>query len=187
MVRALSIPAEGRNESDGEKLRRLESAEREYLHALCLEHYPALRRYIYHLGFRGEAADDWLQETFLTAIRRIDVLRAHENPGAYLTQILRNVIGHELRRVQYAARIAERLQTEELTGSEGYRDELDPAIQYRGLVSDEELQLLLRYYLEGRSRKELARELGIDIEACGKRIQRAKAHLKAAMERNGLR
>ena len=76
---------------------------------------------------------------------------------------------------------------EELTGSEGYRDELDPAIQYRGLVSDEELQLLLRYYLEGRSRKELARELGIDIEACGKRIQRAKAHLKAAMERDGLR
>ena len=61
-------------------------------------------------------------------------------------------------------------------------------VKYGGsAMSDEELQLLLRYYLEGRSRKELARELGIDIEACGKRIQRAKAHLKAAMERNGLR
>lgn len=38
------------------------------------------------------------------AIRHIDVLKAHENPGAYLTQILRNVIGHALRRMQYAAR-----------------------------------------------------------------------------------
>lgn len=181
------IPENGREQQDGEKLRRLESAEREYLHALCLEHYPALRRYVYHLGFRGEAADDWLQETFLVAIRRIDVLKTHENPGAYLVQILRNVIGHALRRMQYAARIAEQLRAEELTGSEGYRDELDPETLYRGLVSDEELQLLLRFYLEGRSRKELARELGIDVEACGKRIQRAKAHLKAAMERDGLR
>ena len=102
-------------------------------------------------------------------------------------QILRNVIGHALRRMQYAARIAEQLRTEVLTGSEGYRDELDPETLYRGLVSDEDLQLLLRFYLEGRSRKELARELGIDVEACGKRIQRAKAHLKAAMERDGLR
>ena len=53
-------------------------------------------------------------------------------------------------------------------------------------MSDEELRLLLRFYLEGWSQKDLARELGIDIEACSKRIQRAKAHLKAAMERDGL-
>ena len=184
---ALYSSADGGGKQNGEDRRKLESAEREYLHALCLTHYPALRRYVYHLGFRGEGVEDWIQETFLVAIRHIEVLKAHENPGAYLTQILRNVIGHALRRMQYAARIAEQLRAEELTEPSGYGDELDPEILYSGLVSDEELRLLLRFYLEGWSQKDLARELGIDIEACSKRIQRAKAHLKAAMERNGLR
>ena len=167
----------------GEEERKLEAAEREYIHRLCLDQYPALRRYAHHLGFRGDGVDDWLQETFLIAIRRIDVLRKAEDPGAYLIGILRNVIGHELRSMQYAARIAERLREEE---PEGYRDEPDPATLYRGLVSDEELRLLIRFYLEGWSQKDLARELGIDVGACNTRIQRAKARLRAAMERDGL-
>ncbi len=168
------------------KERRLENAEREFLHALCLDHYPMLRRYAWNLGFRGEVVDDWLQETFLIAIQRIDILQSCENPGAYLVQILRNVIGHGLRSMKYAARIAEQLREAELRGEGEYRDEQDPATLYRGLVSDEELRLLLRFYLEGWSQKDLARELGIDVGACNTRIQRAKARLKAAMERDGL-
>ena len=173
-------------ENTGE-VRRLDGAEREFLHALCLDYYPVLRRYAWNLGFRGEAVEDWLQETFLIAIRRIDVLRNSDNPGPYLTQILRNVIGHQLRSMKYAAQIAEKLRETESAEPEGYRDDPDPEILYRGLVSDGELRLLIRFYLEGRSQKELARELGIDVGACNMRLQRAKAHLKAAMERDGLR
>ena len=168
------------------KARQLEGAEREFLHALCLNHYPALQRYAFDLGFRGEAVDDWLQETFLVAIQRIDVLQTCENPRAYLIQILRNVIGHQLRSMKYAAQIAEKLQPEDRAEPEGYRDDPDPATLYRGLVSDQELRLLIRFYLEGWSQKDLARELGIDVGACNMRLQRAKAHLKAAMERDGL-
>ena len=164
----------------------LENAERQYVQELYLEHYPALRRAAWNLGFRGEAVEDWLQETFLVAIQRIDVLKRHENPRAYLIQVLRNVIGHQLRSMKYAAQVLEKLRVPE-SAEEEYRDETDPATLYRGLVSDEELRLLIRFYLEGWSQKELAGELDIDIEACSKRIQRAKAHLRAAMERDGLR
>ena len=180
------MAADGWDKQNTEDRRQLETAEQAYIHRLCLDQSPALRRYAWSLGFRGEAVDDWLQETFLVAIRRIDVLKAQENPGAYLVRILRNVIGHELRRMKYAARLAEELRAGERAEAEGYRDEPDPATLYRGLVSDEDLQLLLRFYLEGWSQKDLARELGIDPEACSKRIQRAKARLKAAMERDGL-
>ena len=171
---------------DTDDLRRLESAEREYLHALCLDHYPALRRYAYNLGFRGEAVDDWLQETFLVAIRRVDDLRKSANPRSFLIQVLRNVIGHQLRSMRYAEQIAEKLRAQALTQGEAYRDEADPETLYRGLVSDGELRLLIRFYLEGWSQKDLARELGIDPGTCNMRIQRAKAHLRAAMKRDGL-
>ena len=164
---------------------RLEAGEREFIRALYLERYPALLRYAQSLGFRGEAVEDWLHETFLIAIRRIRVLKACRDPGAYLTQVLRNVIGNALRSMKYAERAAEELRAGEGT-EEGYRDEPDPATLYRGLVSDGELRLLLAFYLEGRSQKELAEELGIDVSACGKRLQRAKARLRDAMKRDGL-
>ena len=169
-----------------EETRPLGSEEREYLHALCLDQYPALRKYAWNLGFHGDAVEDWLQETFLVAIRRVDVLRKSEDPRPYLIRILRNVIGHELRGMRYAARIAEQLREAALSESAEYRDEPDPETLYRGLVSDGELRLLLRFYLEGRSQKELARELGIEVGALHMRLQRAKAHLKAAMRRDGL-
>ena len=178
--------SDGERDRYGEGLRKLDDAEREYMQALYLDHYMALQNYAYRLGFRGEAAEDWLQETFLIAIRRIEALSEVRNPRAYLIQVLRNVIGNELRSMKYAARIAETLRGRAADEGEGYRDEPDPATLYRGLVSDEDLRLLLRFYLEGWSQKDLARELGIDVGACNMRLRRARAHLQAAMERDGL-
>ncbi len=169
-----------------EEQRTLDAGEREFIRALYQEHYMALQSYACRLGFRGEGMEDWLQETFLIAIRRIEVLRRAEHPRAYLIQILRNVIGNELRSMKYAARIAETLPGKTADLREGYRDEPDPETLYRGLVSEAELRLLLRFYLEGWSQKDLARELGIDVGACNMRLRRAKAHLQAAMERDGL-
>lgn len=160
-------------------------SDREFIQALYLDHYHALQGYAFGLGFPEDAAEDWLQETFLVAIQRIEILRICKSPRAYLIQILRNVIGYHLRSAKYASALADRLrETDPEEG--GYRDELAPEILYRGLIRDEELLLLLRFYRDGCSQKELAEELGIDLSACKKRIQRAKAHLLAALEENKL-
>ena len=165
---------------------RLENAEREYIHTLFLLHSRDLRNYAASLGFRGDAGEDLVQETFLIAIRRIEDLRSCENPKAYLVQILRNVIGYRLRSMKYATGLEDKLrnraQDETL-----YRDELAPEVLYRGLVSDEELRLLLRFYRDGCTQKELAKELGIDLGALKMRLKRAREHLKAALEQEGLR
>lgn len=182
----MSVTAETGEERSGDRLRQLDNSEREYMQTLYLNHYMALQSYAFRLGFRGEAVEDWLQETFLIAIRRVDALTGALNPRAYLIQILRNVIGNELRSMKYAARLAETLRRKDGEAGEGYLDEPDPATLYRGLVSEEELRLLLRFYLEGYSQKDLARELGIDVGACNMRLRRAKARLQAAMERDGL-
>ena len=182
----MSVTAETGEDRNGGSLRQLDDTQREYMQALYLDHYMALQSYAFRLGFRGEAVEDWLQETFLIAIRRVDELGKALNPRAYLIQILRNVIGNELRSMKYAARLAETLRGKGAETGEGYRDETDPGTLYRGLVSDQDLRLLLRFYLEGWSQKDLARELGIDVGACNMRLRRARAHLLAAMERDGL-
>ena len=169
-------------------LLRLGKAEREYIHALYLEHSPVLRRCAARLGFPEDTADDLLQETFLTAIRRVDALRECQNPRAYLFRILRNVIGYRLRSAKYAGEILERLRKERTAEADpaGYRDELSPELLYRGLIGEEELRLLLQVYLEGKPVKEAARELGIDPGACYMRLKRARERLRAAMEKDGL-
>ena len=158
---------------------RLEKAEREFIHALYLDYSPALRSYAAVMGFRGDGAEDLLQETFLAAIRRISVLRECENPRAYLIQILRNMIGYRLRSLKYAAELEDKLRG---LGPEEYRDELGPEVLYRGLIGDEELRLLLRFYVDGLSQKELAEELGVDLGACKMRLKRARERLRAALE-----
>ena len=169
----------------GKDLSALGGEERAFIQALYLDHYPALQSYICRLGFPEDAAEDWLQETFLTAIRRIEMLHLCQNPRAYLVQILRNVIGYHLRRAKYAAELLEKLRPADQEGA-AYRDELAPELLFRGLVREDELQLLLRVYRDGVPRKELAEELGIDPDTCNKRIQRARAHLLAALERDEL-
>ncbi len=179
---ALFAETDMENKRDRNHPLRLGEAEREYLHALYRDHYPALRSYAASLGFRGETAEDLLQETYLAAIRRISVLQECENPRAYLIRILRNVIGYHLRSIKYASKLAEELQKR---GPEEYRDELGPEILYRGLIGDGELRLLLRFYGDGLSLKELAQELGIDLGACKMRLKRAREHLRAALEKDG--
>ena len=182
----MSALARGSDTRD-QGLLRLEEAEREYVHALYLAHARALRGYAVRLGFPGEAADDLLQETFLAAIRRVDALKQCREPRAYLLQILRNVIGSRLRSRKTAERILDRFRDpEDETIGQGYRDELAPEILLKGLIGDEELRLLLRFYQEGRSVKELAGELGIDPGACYMRLKRAREHLRAALAKEDL-
>ena len=162
----------------GKEPLRLEAAEREFIHALYRDHYPALRGYAAALGFRGDAAEDLLQETFLAAIRRIAALQACDNTRAYLMQILRNVIGYRLRSMKYAAELIEKLRAQT---PEDHWDELGPETLYRGLIGDDELRLLLRFYVDGLSQKELAEELDIDLGACKMRLKRARERLRAAL------
>ena len=53
---------------DGE--RPLETGEQTFFQGLYQDHYRALFSYAYHLGVGREAAEDYVQEAFLTALRQ---------------------------------------------------------------------------------------------------------------------
>ena len=163
--------------------RPLSAEEQAFFRGLYQRHYPALFDHAVQLGIRREAAEDYVQETFLAAIRHIETIRNMENPRWYLNQILKNVIGYRLRSLRYAVSLQQKLQNELGPGpEEGQKQELRLDTLYGGAIRDTELELLIRFYLEGWSQRELAEAYGISQEACKKRIKRAKQRLRRALE-----
>ena len=49
-------------------------------------------------------------------------------------------------------------------------------------MSKEKLDLLIRFYVEDRTSKELASDLGISSDVCRKRIQRARNEFRRLLE-----
>ncbi len=57
---------------------------------LCVQHGPELSRHAMRLTGVGPHIEDLIQETFVTALQKIDVLTRIENPRAWLFQIVTN-------------------------------------------------------------------------------------------------
>lgn len=162
--------------------RPLSKEEQEFLRGLYKTHYKALFICAYQLGIGREAAEDYVQDAFTMAIRHIEDIKKSNNPRKYLKQALKNVIGYQFRSLRYAINLQKKLMDDlDSSHREQYTDELQPETLYRGAINGEELSLLLRFYLDGWTQKELAEELGISENACKKRIGRAKAHLRSAL------
>lgn len=164
--------------------RPLNREEQEFFRGLYQDHYKALFICAYQLGIGKEAAEDYVQDAFTMAIRHIEDIKKSSNPRGYLKQGLKNVIGYQLRTLRYAVNLQKKLQEDYDHSQDGqYTDELRPETLYSGTTSDAELNLLIRFYLDGWSQKELAEEMGISENACKKRIRRAKINLQRALEK----
>lgn len=164
--------------------RQLNKEEQAFIQELYRSHFKVLQNCARRLGFSDEVAEDYVQETFLIAMNRVEIVRNCKNPLAYLIKVLKNTIGYNLRCAQYASRMMKKLQDKEADVQENgtYHVELEPDALYHGSISDEELRLLIKFYLEGWTSKELARDMGINFEACKKRILRAREHLRHVLE-----
>ena len=93
------------------------------------------------------------------------------------------MIGYQFRSLGYAVNLQKKLQADmDKPPDEAYPPELRTETLYRGAVSDAERKLLIRFYLEGWSQKELADAMGISDNACKLRIKRAQARLRNALE-----
>lgn len=163
--------------------RKLNTQEKAFIHALYDSHFKVLLNYARRLGFADEVAEDYVQETFLIAMQRVEVVMECRDPRSYLFKILKNRIGYNLRQMRVAKMLLKKLQDQNAGthASSEYTQELDPKTLYLGAISKDELELLIQFYQEGRSSKEIAADLGINFEACKKRVLRAREHLNQVL------
>lgn len=148
-------------------------ARNELVASLYRKHVKQLVEMARRNGCSRDYAEDVVQEVFQVALEKAEDLNASENQMGWLVLTMRNIIGTNYRAMKYAKRY---IEDHEILHPKAYEDQLDPDDLYSGLVSDEELSILIRFCLEATPIKEIADDLGINLEACKKRIQRAKIH-----------
>lgn len=145
---------------------------------LYLECHDSLAKFAQRIGYTKEEAEDLVQDTFEVVVKKYVVLLASDNRRSWIFGILKRCMGRFNRDTQYALRLFEQLK---LQSSGMNEDWLDLGTLYRGIVSDDELELLILHFVKKHSYKSLALKYGISEPTCRKRVQRARERFRLAL------
>lgn len=145
---------------------------------LYLEMYDLLLAYARSSLKNEPLAEEAVQETFRIACMKSEDLLTSPNPKGWLINTLKNTIRNTERSrasagqllVAYAA-----VQGHESTFSE---DQVSLEVTYENVAHSEEFKLIKEMAIDGKSHLEMAQARGISVDACKKRVQRAKAFLR---------
>lgn len=183
-----------RSEEDGdlELIRRSAVGDRAAFAALVARHQAAVFRFARAMTGDDAAAEDALQETFLSVWRAAATFRSDSSLRSWMLAIMRNAVNRQHRRRVDEPLVMEPLDTLGVDAGWG-RDRDDPealalARESRDLLaramgrldSDAREVLTLRE-LEELSGEETATILGISIAATKTRLHRARLKLAAAV------
>lgn len=128
-------------------------------------------------------AEEAVQDTFRIACAKADDFLSSPNPKGWLFNTLKNVIHNTVRGRAYLNNmVIFSLDYENILPEAADTPDLD--FMYSDLADSEDYKLLKIISLEKYSMLEAAQELGISVEACKKRVQRAKKKLKQHFEKN---
>lgn len=123
-------------------------------------------------------AEEATQDVFCIACAKSDSLLQSDNPKGWLMQTLKNVVKNIKRQQAKMKRLAIiSLNSEESDFLATY-DEEDVDILYGDVAPREDFQIFKLIALKDYTMKEAADEFGISVEACKKRVQRIRNHLR---------
>ena len=152
----------------------------EQIETFYLEMYDMLISYA-RWSFKEESlAEEAVQETFHIACQKPDKLCNSINPKGWLVNTLKFTIRNMKRSRESARQLLSLMeQDESVTYSE---DRLSLQLMYEDVSDSKEFKLLVEMAIEGRSHLEMATARGISVDACKKRVQRAKETLQKKMK-----
>jgi RNA polymerase sigma-70 factor (ECF subfamily) len=164
--------------ASGSSTGRLSAAE---LEAWFAAHFAEVYRYAYRLSGEHAAAEDLTQQTFTAALRHGGTVRSAEAVRSWLTKVCRHMFCRVLKR---SGRVECELDTENLPARESRdgleletRETLQTCIQ---ALPEPFRVVVLMFYFEDASYREITDELGISVGTVMSRLSRAKALLRSA-------
>ena len=149
------------------------------LRELVLTHHETLYRYAFRLTGNQADAEDLTQQTFLVAQQHLQQVREPEKVLSWLFAVLRSCYFKGCRKPRPL--LAANLDIEiEAIAQPVTLDEIDRQTLQLALdeLPDEFRIVLLMFYFEGCSYKEIAAQLEIPIGTVMSRLARAKGHLR---------
>ena len=158
----------------------------EFLERLYREYFPRLMIYVMASLPDKDKAQDIVQDTFHEAVRHIDNLFPHENPGGWLVLTakfkLKEYHRAQRRMKQNCLSLDSGLPKDFISSREPpFESRVEFALllqSLQGRLSKEERHLLKRLVFDEASHLEVAKELGITVWTCQKRYERLKKKLQ---------
>ncbi len=152
--------------------------QRKSIEELYAEMYDRLMAYARSSLENESLAEEAIQETFRIACMKPNDLLACPNPRGWLVVTLKNTIQNIKRNCANASKLLvayAAVQGNEVAVSE---DKISLEVTYGNLAPLDEFKLIKEMALEGKSHLEMAQARGISVDACKKRVQRAKEKLR---------
>jgi len=150
---------------------------------LVAEHHRAVYAYAYRLSGSVPDAEDLTQQVFLTAQKRLGQLRSAAGARGWLLTILRNRFLKDNRRPWPVPATTVGLDLDALPGEADDEDFVDRD-RLQGALAEippDFRVVLLMFYFEDCSYREIARQLGLPMGTVMSRLCRAKRHLRAKL------
>ena len=123
-------------------------------------------------------AEEAVQDTFRIACAKSEQLGQSNNREGWLTNTLKHVISRsQAKFTNLLMKITDTAQT----SSEAAVENVDMAMYCTSVLGAEDFELVKHVVIDKRTMVEASSELGISVENCKKRIQRAKKKLKDAI------
>lgn len=137
--------------------------------------YTGMVSFSYYLLKNKSLAEVAVQDSFVFALEHTEKLTSSQNPEGWLYCVLKNTVRHMLR--DQVALKNHLVSFEDIT---------EPCTEDRysdwktifDKCSNSDKQLLIRFYIEGYSLRELSNEYNISIGACKMRLKRARNQIK---------
>lgn len=159
----------------------MDRLQNETIHSLMVRHSTLMVQLTYRRIGDWQLAEDLVQETFLTACCKADVVCSHDKPVAWLYKTLDNLTFRESRRRYHKSEIP-------LSDWKTETCEMELSLEYHlpAGLNEQERKLLVARIEEEHSIPEIAEMLGISEAAYRQRLSRAIRRCRKLMERAGL-
>jgi RNA polymerase sigma-70 factor, ECF subfamily len=159
------------------------AASTELLQRIVTDHYQAAYRYAYRLTGSVSDAEDVTQQTFLVAQSKLYQLRDPDKVDRWLFAVLRSCYLKSRRKPRPIPAAALELNVDELPEEAVRQLEHSDFDQERfqqalNQLSDEHKVVLLMFYLDELSYKEISAQLNVKIGTVMSRLSRAKGWLR---------
>lgn len=147
----------------------------------------AKQLFIYAFAKIGDEsrAQDIVQDTFHTAVLRIDTVINHENPGGWLMKVLKNKISESERsRRRYILRFisldtdAPEFVATQKSPEYFQETETEILVKIKSVLTEDEFNFLMCFVFDGTSHLDMSKKLGISVYASQKRLQRIRKKLQ---------
>jgi RNA polymerase sigma-70 factor (ECF subfamily) len=137
-------------------------------------------RYAYRLTGNVADAEDIAQQAFLLAQRRLHQLREPDRARAWLASIVRNTYFKQSRRQRPLCASSAEVEVDWFADSRPHADPEDAAAVQTAInqLDANHKQVLLMYYFEQLSYRQIADAIQVKIGTVMSRLSRAKAHLR---------